>query len=155
MNFLCPGVKAEDCVVDDRGRNSCDGPCNFSLNNDLQSRVFQMFPNRIVNWRQAKCGGRQHALREQITWGPKTQVKNSKQFPGFDYFYFICFLWKSNFPSHRMLRVRNDSCEIHEKFHGAIQVTLKWYKTKFLINPIHAGVFLVLLFKIHVAPRVA
>ena len=24
-----------------------------------------------------------------------------------------------------MLRVRNDSCEIHEKFHGAIQVPLK------------------------------
>ena len=24
-----------------------------------------------------------------------------------------------------MLRVRNDSCEIHEKFHGAIQVLLK------------------------------
>ena len=49
MNFLCPGVKAEDCVVDDRGRNSCDGPCNLSLYNDLQSSVFQMFLNRIVD----------------------------------------------------------------------------------------------------------
>ena len=26
---------------------------------------------------------------------------------------------------HRMLRVRNDSCEIHEKFHGAIQVLVQ------------------------------
>ena len=32
---------------------------------------------------------------------------------------------KSNSFLYRMLRVRNDSCEIHEKFHGAIQVPLK------------------------------
>ena len=42
MNFLCPGVKAEDCVVDDRGRNSCDGPCNLSLYNLESSKCFRI-----------------------------------------------------------------------------------------------------------------
>ena len=41
MKFLCPGVKAEDCVVDSRGRNSCDGPCElFQTYNRIKSILF-------------------------------------------------------------------------------------------------------------------
>ena len=29
MNFLCPGMTAKDCVIDSKGRNSCDGPCKL------------------------------------------------------------------------------------------------------------------------------
>jgi len=75
MNFLCPGVKAEDCVVDDRGRNSCDGPCKRSAED-----ANMLYENKLLG-----------------------------------------------VPRLRMLRVRNDSCEIHEKFHGAIQVCYNHY----------------------------
>ena len=111
MNFLCPGVKAEDCVIDSRGRNSCDGPCKqqyrikrnlldlcVSLNLcQFQAREVQMTPT---------CFTRTSFLEHQDSgWILLTTNQNS----------FLC----------RMLRVRNDSCEIHEKFHGAIQVPLK------------------------------
>ena len=59
-------------------------------------------------------------------WNRKSKDQNSNK--RFALFTWSSFILKSNFPFHRMLRVRNDSCEIHEKFHGAIQVTLKWYK---------------------------
>ena len=34
MNFLCPGMTAKDCVVDSKGRNSCDGPCKLLRSKD-------------------------------------------------------------------------------------------------------------------------
>lgn len=75
MKFLCPGVKAEDCVVDSRGRNSCDGPCKRNADD-----ANMLYENKLLG-----------------------------------------------VPRLRMLRVRNDSCEIHEKFHGAIQVCYSHY----------------------------
>ena len=40
MNFLCPGMTAKDCVVDSKGRNSCDGPCKLFRLKDRKTMLF-------------------------------------------------------------------------------------------------------------------
>ena len=40
MNFLCPGMTAKDCVVDSKGRNSCDGPCKLLRLKDRKTMLF-------------------------------------------------------------------------------------------------------------------